>query len=431
MTDSREERVLVHVCDPEGRVHGIGFMISRWYAVTCAHVVNAALPQRSLDARNQPNLEARVRLSFPQLGIPDALDAVVVEWHAPKPFEEATGCLVDDVAVLWLTADTPADLAPPPGNTPLVAGRRVRCHGCPQGPPGTYTWGRVSGHLKGNWVEVHHGNDSRVGYPIQRGFSGSPAFDGETSEIVGMVVAADRDPARGLSYLIPCDLLKELDSWRHPDRPPPQLPFLVEPYRGLATFREEDARFFFGRAAFVRQLVQRITNEPVTLVAGASGSGKSSLVFAGLIPRLREEKSWAIATFRPGETPLHSFAAALGIWGMAVGDSDGHPDEIAKQLRENPGQIHRLTSKAMASLKGNGIRQLLLYADQLEELFTLCRDSDERSAFIDVISAMATPPSRAHVAFLATLRSNFLGAVQSEPRLSQAFRISADDEEVR
>ena len=84
----RIERVLVHVCDREGTVHGIGFLISRWYAVTCAHVVNAALHRKDLEARDRPGLDERVRLSFAVLDTKEIPDAAVVEWHPPRPFDE-------------------------------------------------------------------------------------------------------------------------------------------------------------------------------------------------------------------------------------------------------------------------------------------------------------------------------------------------------
>ena len=86
----------------------------------------------------------------------------------------------------------------------------------------------------------------------------------------------------------------------------------VCPYRGLLYFREQDAEFFCGRKAATIQLVEAIANHPLVAVVGASGSGKSSVVRAGLIPRLRESKSpiWEIAALVPTDRPLHALAAA-------------------------------------------------------------------------------------------------------------------------
>ena len=85
------------------------------------------------------------------------------------------------------------------------------------------------------------------------------------------------------------------------------------PYRGLMAFREEDAQNFFGREAFVEQLLIDVNRKPMVAVIGASGSGKSSVVFAGLIPKLRQDKNiqWQIISFRPGKNPFESLAVAL------------------------------------------------------------------------------------------------------------------------
>jgi DNA-binding SARP family transcriptional activator len=84
------------------------------------------------------------------------------------------------------------------------------------------------------------------------------------------------------------------------------------PYRGLAAFREVDAPFFFGREGFAEHLFQALDDRAlVAVIVGSSGSGKSSAVFAGLLPRLREEGDWLIAGFRPGGEPFQALAAAL------------------------------------------------------------------------------------------------------------------------
>jgi hypothetical protein len=85
------------------------------------------------------------------------------------------------------------------------------------------------------------------------------------------------------------------------------------PYRGLSAFREQDASVFFGREELTDQLAEAVEQKPLVVVIGASGSGKSSLVFAGLMPRLRQRSEWAVAWLRPatGLPPLTTLAAAL------------------------------------------------------------------------------------------------------------------------
>lgn len=87
------------------------------------------------------------------------------------------------------------------------------------------------------------------------------------------------------------------------------------PYRGLSAFSPDDAPFFFGREGFTNQLVEAVNKKPLVAVIGASGSGKSSVVFAGLIPRLQQatpsEFPLVIAAFRPGKNPFEALATAL------------------------------------------------------------------------------------------------------------------------
>jgi hypothetical protein len=85
------------------------------------------------------------------------------------------------------------------------------------------------------------------------------------------------------------------------------------PYLGLAAFKEEDAAKFFGREFVTRQLVSTVNKKPFIAVVGASGSGKSSVVFAGLIPQLKQDKKrdWLIVDFRPGNNPFESLAIGL------------------------------------------------------------------------------------------------------------------------
>jgi hypothetical protein len=93
-------------------------------------------------------------------------------------------------------------------------------------------------------------------------------------------------------------------------RPPRQVGLC--PYRGLAAFQEADAPFYFGREAFVDALEQAVrTKKLVAVIVGSSGSGKSSALFAGLLPRLREAGGYQFASFRPGTQPFYALADAL------------------------------------------------------------------------------------------------------------------------
>ena len=147
------------------------------------------------------------------------------------------------------------------------------------------------------------------------------------------------------------------------------------PYRGLAAFRELDAPFFFGREGFVEHLFQALDDQAlVAVIVGSSGSGKSSAVFAGLLPRLREEGDWLIASFRPRGEPFQALAAALiALLEPKLGETDRliETHKLAKTLSEGdvnlPAVVERTVDKVLGSTAAGSARVLLL-VDQFEEL---------------------------------------------------------------
>jgi WD40 repeat protein len=156
------------------------------------------------------------------------------------------------------------------------------------------------------------------------------------------------------------------------------------PYPGMTPFREADQDHFFGREAEQEELLERLRLGSFLAVIGPSGTGKSSLVQAGLIPALRRSglfgtAQWVTRTFRPGERPLAALATALG-------GGPGGPADAATRLLGRHGPDARL----------------LLVVDQLEELFTV--SLDPRDAFQDALLALAGLP-RCHV--VVTVRADF------------------------
>jgi ABC-type multidrug transport system fused ATPase/permease subunit len=117
-----------------------------------------------------------------------------------------------------------------------------------------------------------------TGHRVQRGFSGSAVWDEQLGGVTGMVVATENEEeaATKTAYMIPTDVLVKV--W------PPlgQQAILPCPYRGLFAFREQDAPFFFGRETVSQHLLEAVRRKPLVAVVGSSGSGKSSVVFAGL-----------------------------------------------------------------------------------------------------------------------------------------------------
>ncbi|MGC9526252.1 MAG: eIF2A-related protein [Limnospira sp.] len=192
------------------------------------------------------------------------------------------------------------------------------------------------------------------------------------------------------------------------------------PYRGLFAFREEDARFFFGRDAFTKILVEAIAKQPFVAVIGPSGSGKSSVVFAGLIPNLPGGASWRPIAFRPGDRPLNALAGAL-IRAMEPNLSQSDrlfkTRQLADHLRQKEGGLRDVADEFA---RDNPETRLLLVADQFEELYTLCRDSSERRVFLDRLIEAVERPFNFRLAI--TLRADFLGQALSYRRFADALQ---------
>jgi WD40 repeat protein len=182
------------------------------------------------------------------------------------------------------------------------------------------------------------------------------------------------------------------------------------PYQGLSAFGEEDADFFFGQEKFVNNLVEVTHKQPLVAVVGPSGSGKSSVVYAGLIPKLRKEGNWLIESFRPGKEPFEPLAFAL------VRQLEPEAGET-KQLRETMGlagdlRNGRITLPQVVAriLERNPGKRLLLVADQFEELYTLCQVKEEQERFAN---ELLTAITQENVTLVFTLRADFYGYVLS------------------
>ena len=128
-----------------------------------------------------------------------------------------------------------------------------------------------------------------------------------TGEAVGLLqVAPFADEPERDAYLLPPLVIA--GAWEEP------FDYLLvpeNPYRGLETFTAEHAALFFGRDADIAALTERVRRQPVVVVVGPSGVGKSSLVQAGLVPALEQKQRWSVALVRPGQDPWLRLAAGL------------------------------------------------------------------------------------------------------------------------
>ncbi len=173
------------------------------------------------------------------------------------------------------------------------------------------------------------------------------------------------------------------------------------PYKGLRAFVETDAVDFHGRSALVDDLIERVASHSLVSVVGPSGSGKSSLVRAGLIPALRAGRihgsnDWLITDMFPGSYPFEELEAALSR--VAVRTPQGMRDELTQ-----PDGLLRVSKQILPGDDST----LLLVIDQFEELFSTVRSEDRRRLFLDSLIAVASD-ERSRVRVVTTIRADFL-----------------------
>lgn len=180
------------------------------------------------------------------------------------------------------------------------------------------------------------------------------------------------------------------------------------PFRGLNYFDESSAGYFFGREEEISAIAERLRRSPVVTIAGASGSGKSSLARAGIRSRLRETHEWRVLLLEPGAKPIERLAQCLAMPGEDVA-------ELERTLRARPGEVGEKLS-ALARAEGG---RVLLIADQLEELITLAPPEDQRF-FLETILAAADDVEEP-VRVLFVVRDDFLGRFAPDLKTRRAF----------
>jgi WD40 repeat protein/class 3 adenylate cyclase/energy-coupling factor transporter ATP-binding protein EcfA2 len=174
------------------------------------------------------------------------------------------------------------------------------------------------------------------------------------------------------------------------------------PYKGLLHFEPDDAELFHGREQLVAELVARLVTARFVAVVGASGSGKSSLVRAGLLPTLAAgalpgSDTWIPMVLQPGADPFGALAN-----GLAPLLNGSEVDELRERLRRSADGLDAVTSEALGG--GDPDARLVLVVDQFEEVFTNVADDGERDRFIDLLLDAARPDGR--VSAVVALRAD-------------------------
>jgi WD40 repeat protein len=215
------------------------------------------------------------------------------------------------------------------------------------------------------------------------------------------------------------------------------------PYRGLNTFEERDAPFFFGREAAATQVLARMSRQidgsGLLVVSGVSGAGKSSLLRAGVLPRLRliglvsiaHARSWPCLLFTPARAPLDELAVRVAR--LAGADAA----EVRRGLDADPAGFALTARQAALAQSGSTAAdpdspaaehrsKLLLIVDQFEQLFTQCPDEQQRRAFITALHAAATvrhgPDHEPAALVVLGVRADFEARCADYPQLAGAIQ---------
>ncbi|MDJ1181222.1 WD40 repeat domain-containing protein, partial [Roseofilum sp. BLCC_M91] len=194
---------------------------------------------------------------------------------------------------------------------------------------------------------------------------------------------------------------------------------LLCPYLGLSAFRQEDKHLFFGRDDLIEELVKVVQAQAIVPVIGPSGSGKSSVVFAGLMPELEKKSGWLIESLRPKKDPLYELARAL--LRLTAPETELQEENInapivAQRLRDDPLTLEKWLGSL---LEREPQKRILLIIDQFEEVFP----TGERALFVQRVLAgvKALNQRSLRVTLLLTMRADFMEEALSESRLAEVL----------
>ena len=198
----------------------------------------------------------------------------------------------------------------------------------------------------------------------------------------------------------------------------PSLDLGICPYMGLEAFNQDSAEYFYGREALVQKLLNQVNHKLSIAVVGASGSGKSSAVQAGLMAQLKQGKQvpgsdrWWMGCFRPGEQPIKALADLL--------TNRSSKKAQAQEKLQIEGLLYQGVEGFVRWLRTRSEPMVLLVIDQFEELFTLAGES-ERQEFIElIVGALKYAGDRFKLVF--TIRADFVASCLEIPELAQILQ---------
>ncbi|MCL4254434.1 MAG: TIR domain-containing protein, partial [Anaerolineae bacterium] len=195
---------------------------------------------------------------------------------------------------------------------------------------------------------------------------------------------------------------------------------IPNPFKGLEAFQQTDSAFFFGRETMIDKCLHRLRQDrPVRFLAvvGASGSGKSSLVRAGVLPAVRGGKlrggdTWRIVLFTPGQNPIEALAQRLAPL-MEGQDAD----KLAKLFNESGDYLEPFVNRILTDAPPDA--KMLMVIDQFEEIFTRTGEAD-RETFIRLLHSAVTHKN-GRVSVIITMRADFFDRLSRYPMLAELF----------
>ncbi|MEE9185117.1 MAG: protein kinase [Acidimicrobiia bacterium] len=240
-----------------------------------------------------------------------------------------------------------------------------------------------------------------------------PELPAELSRVIGR--ATSRDPLERYRDVTQFVRDFELAVSATPLLEVPSVAVSRNPYKGLAAFQQSDAGDFYGRQVLRNQIIELMSEQRLVAVVGPSGSGKSSVVKAGVLPAIQGGagkgwEDWFFTEMVPGTAPFEELEAAL--LRVAVDP----PATLLEQLRQDPAGLGRV----VAQILPEGDQELVLVIDQFEEVFSLVTDASVRQMFLKSLLNATAGNGRLRV--ILTLRADFFDQPLLHPEFAEALK---------